>query len=102
MTSGTALSMSHTYSGFLPWGIFTFAYRKSGCAAIARLAGRGHGGGGQLIRGSSGLAARGEFILNDGHLSLGYRSLASRRGALPRGHPSVGRGVSSHPSCLWA
>src|SRR3989454_5826618 len=58
MTSGTALSMSQTYSGFLPCGIFTFAYRKSGCAAIARLAGRGHRVVGQISRDSSGLPAR--------------------------------------------
>src|SRR2546427_206004 len=58
MTSGTALSMSQTYSGFLPCGIFTFAYRKSGCAAIARLAGRVHGVVVQISRDSSGLPAR--------------------------------------------
>src|SRR5207245_1698466 len=58
MTSGTALSMSQMYSGFLPWGIFTFAYRKLGCAAIARLAGRVHGVVVQIRSDSFGLPSR--------------------------------------------
>src|SRR6059036_1638062 len=57
MISGTAASMTQRYSGFLPWGTFTFAYRKSGWTAIARFAGRVHGVVVQIRRDSSDLPA---------------------------------------------